>query len=163
MDYNIYIHSPFGQGNDFSQTKPWTTASAAGSQTSAQDTGISSSVNTAFGTMSKFSNPDSLVGMGITALTKVAPWIAAAAVVVSVTDKVITHAIDFGTMQTGNYKAQIEYSNFKQTMSNMLRPFSSSFNYFRNEEQIRIQNQRRMMQRELLGDSIINSYTNRGV
>lgn len=163
-DYNIYIHAPFGGSGEFSQTKPWKSEEGGGSGLTTPFTGESNqAVKSAFGALSKFSNPDSLIGMGVSAISKAVPWIACAMIVLSITDKVITTSLDFATVESGDYSVQIGLANFKQNVSNLIRPFSSSLNYFKNEQQIRIQNQRRTMQRELLGDSIINSYTNRGV
>ena len=71
--------------------------------------------------------------------------------------------LDFQALETGYHGNQVGWQNFKQTINNVFHPFSSSINAHKTQRQWAIENQKLKQQRDLLGDSVINSWTGRGV
>lgn len=160
-DYNIYIHS--ANGSTTSPTKPW---QPGNTQTSSLNEENNEAIQKAWKVVSIMNyaqNPDTLISKGTSAIEKAVPWIAVAKAVISIIDNAITSAIDYGALETGNYRQSIAWDNFKTTLTNITHPFSFVQNRIRIGNRNRIENYRRQEQRLLLGDSDINAYTNRGV
>ena len=158
MDYNIYIHGDVS-GTGESQTTPWKpseTTESGGFQSSKLAGKIIKGINVA-------QNPDGLVSQGMGAVAKALPWLAVAYAVLKLTDSAITTATAFYTTETGDYRFSTQYANFKAGVHAVLRPISTSINYARQAQQIRIDNQRKSASRELLGDDIINGGSFYGV
>ena len=159
-DYNIYIHS--ANGSSSSPTKPW---HAGNTQTSSINEN-NQAINTAYKVISYVNyaqNPDTLIQKGVNTIEKAVPWVAVAKAVVNIVDGAISSAIDYGALETGDYRNNIEWENFKTKAKNILHPFGTLTNYLKIKNRIRIDNYRISEHRMLLGDSDINSYTNRGV
>lgn len=149
MDYNIYIHNAESvESSD--PTKPW--ASSSNKEGNFQDNftrGIQKAT-------SILQNPDGLVQSAISKGMKALPWVAAAYAVLKLTDSVISTANQFITAETGDYRFATQYNNFKAGLSACFRPFSTTINYFKVEQQIRLENNKKAANRELFGDSMIN-------
>lgn len=169
-DYNIYIHAigtggatnenptiPWGQKDVSNPTVPWSESQSSGG--GFNGLGIGGAARAA----ALFSNPDSLVGTAISKAMKFVPTIAAAFVVVKTMTKVYETALDFSNIQSGDYGTQINYDNTRQGLHAIFTPVNTLVQIERTKLQNQVDNQRRRGNRELLGDSVINSYTNRGV
>jgi len=160
-DYNIYIHS--ANGSSSSPTKPWHTGNT---QTSSLNEDTNSSLSVANRVISVYNyaqNPDSLLQKGANTIEKAVPWIAAAKFVVSSVDNAITSVVDYNALETGDYRGNVNWSNLKNVFHYLTHPFGTLTNHIRITNRIRLENYRRSEHRMLLGDSDINSYTNRGV
>lgn len=158
-DYNIYIHSDPNTNGD--KTKPWKSdrTPTAPKESDDGDNGktVANILNTA-------SNPDSLVAMGISKLTKLIPYVAVAYAGLYLIDKTISTVQTFNAIHSGNYAGQIAYNNFKATLGATLRPFSTTINYFQYQEQMKVQREKAELNQSLLGESVINSrFGGRGV
>lgn len=162
-DYNIYIHSDLSSSGS-SPTKPWSKSKSSSTNPWDSDDNYSSNilkeVSKANGVIM---NPDSLISTGIGALTKAVPWVALALVLVKSVDNVASFCINYNTLETGDYRDSIAFSNFKANMGWILKPFSTSWNELQAQNKYRVDNYKKDQQRSLLGDSVINTYTNRGV
>lgn len=170
-DYNIYIHAigTGGATND-SPTTPWSQKSEGGafSQTSSQS---SDSLSGAGGNLTRniiraasyAQNPDSLISTATSAIAKAFPIVAAAVACVKLAETITDNVLDFRVIETGYYKNQVMWQDFKTTVHNVFHPVSGLVQSFKTERQWVRANERNRMERDLLGDSVINSYTNRGV
>ena len=153
-DYNIYIHIAESTSQQ-SPTKPWNAEDRESPTASWQDRFVQG-INVA-------ENPDMLVSKGVSAVSKAVPAVAVAMLIVKFMDKVATTAIEGYTTETGDYRANYAYNNFKASVGVVFRPFGTVINEFKAQRQFAINDEKRRLTRELLGDSIINSTTNRGV
>lgn len=172
-DYNIYIHA-IGNSGGFNQnpTTPWSARDSVGgafsqtqSNSNSGDIG-SASVNAArivARVANTAQNPDSVVSSALSVIGRAFPWILAAYACVKLGETIIDNALDFQTIESGDYRNQVQWQDFKKGVSNVLHPISSTINHFKVERQWARENQRRVQERDLLGDSVINSYTRRGV
>lgn len=171
-DHNIYIHA-IGTGSATNQnpTIPWSQRESGGafSQTQSQSTGsnfegqgmnAAKAITKAAGYAQ---NPDSIVSAGVAALVKVLPWVAAAYAVVKVGVSITDNVLDFQALETGDYRDQVNWLNFKQVINNIFHPVSTLVQAHKTNIQWANQNYKAKQQRDLLGDSVINSYTNKGV
>lgn len=159
-DYNIYIHS--ASSNNGTSNSP-TTAWSKDNQGSASDDNTGAWVNKATQAIGYAQNPDSLVSQGIGAIAKAVPWVAVAYAAVKLGTTAVDTYFNFQTLNTGSYGSQMIWNNVKTFLTSLLTPFSTSMQYFYSNQQVQIENQKRQLTRELLGDSEINSYSNRGV
>ena len=160
-DYNIYIHSDNANGPS-SPTQPWS-SSGGWFQGMSWDSGSQAKAQTIQAATNVAANPDGLVTYGIAAFAKAIPWIAAAYAVLKLAEQVTSAAISFYGPATGDYKSSVEFSNFETKKGWLLQPFSTLVNHRRTLIEIENENAKRYEQRLLLGDSVINSYSNRGV
>ena len=150
MDYNIYIHSV--ESGDENQFKPWRS-----SETS-EDGGFSQSNKKSYSSYAM--NPDALVGKAAGKLTTVAKTIApiaAAFAVLKIGDKCVETMTSFYTAETGQYAFATSYHNLKNGINSVLHPISSTMNYFRQQQQYKLNNQRAEVQRSLFGDVAFNN------
>jgi len=154
-DYNIYIHSDQSNGSS-SKTSAWNSDMKPSDETSSWEGKAQQVIGYA-------QNPDSLVSKGISTIARAIPAVAVAFAVVKLVDKVITTSNSFISTESGDYRSTTIYSNFKGLLKTTLTPFSTTINYLQGEQALRIENRSREQYRELLGDSIINSYSNYGV
>lgn len=104
-------------------------------------------------------NPDSLIGKvtgeGVSAAGVMGAIVVASAVIA---DKAISIIEPFITRASGDYRFNIEYSNFKNTLGLIFRPVSTGIGIANRLQEIDVVNQRKEQNRLLVGDSIINSY-----
>lgn len=149
MDYNIYIHSS-SSSKSKDPTKAW--KSSSGGESSFEDK-FTREIQRTSGIMQ---NPDSIVQGAVNKVMKAVPYVAAAYAVLKLTDAVISTANTFITAETGDYRFDTNYNNFKAGLNACFRPFSTTINYFKIEQQIRLENNKKAANRELFGDSMIN-------
>ena len=153
-DYNIYIHSD-GFGNNRKPTQPWEEDDASNFSDNAARF-VQKAANTA-------QSPDSLMSGAMGKVMKAVPWLAAAYLVLKLTDSVITTANSFITTETGDYRFQTEYNNFRNTLKAAFQPFQTTVSIFQTKQRIRIENQKSDLNRMLYSDSIVNGNTFYGV
>lgn len=158
-DYNIYIHSDPSTANG-DRTKPW---KSGNSPTSPKESGgdeekqIANIINTA-------GNPDSLIALGISKVTKIIPYVAIAYATASLLDKTVSTIQTFNAIHFGNQAGIISYNNFKTTFKAAFRPFSLALTNAQYQEQIKVERERVSLTQDLLGESVINSrFGGRGV
>lgn len=168
-DYNIYVHAiGTGTASQYNPTTSWSAREGGESlsPTSSQTSGGASG-SAAFGTIIRAagyaSNPDSIISRAFSSLAKAFPIVAAAFAVVQLADGIITTATEFAEIETGDYRFGVKYQNFKTGVHIIFNPVSSTIQSFKTQAQWQRENYKLRAQRELLGDSVINSYTNRGV
>jgi len=160
-DYNIYIHSAISSSTG-DATKPWWNSNPFISTRKDDDfssqvlKGIQKTGNTIM-------NPDGLITQGVSMIAKAVPWIAIAYAIIKIGNQIYETATDYTSMETGDYRAKVDFQNARATVRRFFMPFSSSINAFRNEREYAIQDEKKRESRMLLGDSVINSYSNRGV
>lgn len=159
-DYNIYIHS--ASSNNGTSDSP-TTAWSKDNQGSSSDDNTGAWVNKATQAIGFVQNPDSLIQKGVGAVAKAVPWVAVAYAAVKLGTKAVDTYYNFEVLNTGSYGSQMAWNNVKTALTSALTPFSTTMQYIYSTQQVRIENQKRQLTRELLGDSEINSYSNRGV
>lgn len=175
-DYNIYIHAVGGGGEGYNPTMPWSArdGGAAGggggaapttSQTSGGDFGSASSsvLRTTLRALQFANSPDSIVGAAINSVAKVIPWVAVAVAVIKLGETITENVLDFGAIESGDYKYQKIWQDAKAGLSAVLNPVSTMVQTFKQQKQWARENTKLKAQRDLLGDSVINSYSNRGV
>lgn len=173
-DYNIYIHAiGTGGATNQSPTTPWSQKSegesgGAFSQTQSQTSGNVggggfNAVKAITKAASVAQNPDSVISAAFVAAAKFVPWVAAAYACVRLGVAIADNVLEFQALETGYYGNQIKWQDWKQGVRNIFHPFSSGINALKTQRQWAIENQKLTQQRDLLGDSVINSYTGRGV
>lgn len=171
QSYDIYIHAVNGNGGNAAPTTPWgqkeggspdfQTASQNGvSSLSGAGAGVARSIvyASAYG-----QNPDSLVSSAVGMMAKAMPIVAAAYAVVKLGDACISTSLDFHEVESGDYRGGNAYRDFKTTMHNIFTPFSSFMQNIRTLAQWERDSQRAKVEQELLGGSVANAYTRRGV
>ena len=172
-DYNIYIHAIGSSGSTSENpTVPWSARQNGGgfSPTSSKSSGggnfegmganVARSITKA---ASYMQNPDSLVSSGLGVLAKASPWIVAAMAVIKLGESVANNVVEFSAIETGDYTRQVQLNDIKSMMRLVTHPFSTLVQGYKIERQWARENQRLTAERDLLGDSVINSYTGRGV
>lgn len=167
-DYNIYIHAINGGPGQYNPTAPWSQRegndSGIFSQTQSQTGGGLGSVPGAITkAVALARNPDSVIATASNTALKALPWVAAAVACVDLGIKAYETALEFATLQSGDFARKTFWDNLKQGTSNIFHPVSSSIQSLKTHIEWTIQNQRRAQDRDLLGDSVINQYTGRGV
>lgn len=170
-DYNIYIHAiGTGVASASNPTTPWSAREGGQglSQTTSQTSGdgsvnVEGAFNAVIRTAGYASNPDALISKAVTSLARAFPIIAAAYAVVQLGEAVINNAIEFSEIETGDYRFGVQYQNVKAINNLVFHPVSSVVQNYKAQNQWQRENYKLRAQRELLGDSVINSYTNRGV
>lgn len=161
-DYNIYIHEK-NDGGSGKSSKPTTAWNREDNGTSEGGSKTSGWVSKTTKTINAVQNPDSLVSNGTSAVAKAVPWVAIAYAVLKLGTASVDEYYSFASTETGSYGGSMVWENKKKALSAILTPFSTTMNYFHAVQQERIYNQKRELERELLGDSEINSYNKRGV
>lgn len=158
-----------GGGGSSNPTAPWGTFSEDKSTDGAFSGGNSTSAwggyvaSTVASITRVAQNPDGIIGGAITKIASAIPWVAAAIAVVKLTEYIVDEVQSVNIITSGNHTDQLAWSNFKAGMGVVLHPISTAYNSWKQEEKWRVENQRREQQRALLGDSVINSYTRRGI
>ena len=157
-DYNIYIHNLGGGNNQVNPTKPWKSTDVSPTQSwSEKDTSLVESeqtppfiANEAIGTLSKYKG-------------KVGVAVAAATAVVETSYQILKQITPFIAAETGDFRMSTAISNYESLKNSIFNPVSTVIQLARQSQQFRLEDQRKTMNRELLGDSEINRYTNRGI
>lgn len=160
-DYNIYIHSTNDDdGKNASPTTAWSEENKGVSKSSSN---TSAWVSKASKTISTAQNPDSLVSSGVSGIAKAVPWVAVAYAGLKLLSSSVDNYWSFTSTATGSYGGSMQWDNIKKGLGMVLQPYSTSLQWAHYTQQERINNQKRQLERELLGDSEINSSTNKGV
>lgn len=73
-------------------------------------------------------------------------------------EKAFTTFDSFAAAATGDYRYRMHYQNYKAMMAMAVNPFSA-IGILRQEQETALSNKRAELQRELLGDSMINERT----
>jgi len=162
-DYNIYLHNLTGSGGGDGVGEKTAPKTDIGSKTKP----VEFDANSAIKKVSSFvQNPDSLIGSAkqivfeaAMSSTGVVGTVLYAAYKIST--KVADMVVPFMARTTGDFRADVSYSNFKANVSAIFRPFGTTINAVKTNEMIRIENERLEQKRMLLGDSLINYQTRR--
>ena len=136
MDYNIYIHN-------VEESKPTTPKKPKDTPTKPKDD------------QDQEEKLD-LKQFSLGAIAKAVPAVAAAIAVLKVIDGLVGQYLPFQAQMTGDYRATMAYQNFHQGMNLATKPFSGAWGIFRQKELWKVENERRRMNAELLGDTEIN-------
>ena len=155
MDYNIYIHSTI-DGEPNRNTQPWT---GSESEPTVPWSAKAEAEDSSF----KLMNPSGLAQKGVSSLKKAIPQIAIAFAVLKITDTVVRESAQIEATLYGDYRAQVEYNNFHNKLKWFFNPLGSAWAAAKAETSIWVEDRKRAQNRDLLGDSVINSYTGRGV
>lgn len=164
-DYNIYLHAigTGGATND-NPTIPWSQKEGGGafSQTVSQSGGFAGGGN--FMRAVAFAqNPDAIVSSSIGRYGRALAVVGAAYACLKLTQTLQDHIIGFAEAENGSQLARIRMEDTRQAFNNLIRPVSAIIQNIKIEKQWQRENYKLQQQRDLLGDSIINSYTNKGV
>lgn len=149
-DYNIYIHSANNLGGNTNPTKAWTKQQVI--QTDAWESEYSGYQPT-----SNLPIVDELKSMGTTALAKAIPVVAIAMAIYKIGTKIVDTVEPFITRESGDYRFNVGYSNFKVGVNMVFNPSGTALNAITYFQENRIFNRGQEQQRLLLGDSLINS------
>lgn len=163
-DYNIYIHAiGTGTPSAFNPIIPWSQREeGAGLNPTVSQSG--GSVAGAIGRAYLIArNPDAIVGAGVGFLSKAIPIIAVASAVITIGTAVADKYTEYTSFMSGDYSARHNFERGRAMLNATLRPVNTWIEYRRNYYEIKKANERSQWERSLLGDSVINSYTNRGV
>jgi hypothetical protein len=161
-DYNIYLTSVGndGQGNS-SPTTPWQLRGGAGGSggDSGDNMGGGFDPSNAVRRGAAFlQNPDSMIGSVLrTPIGKLGIASVIIGAAINITDKAVTMYQSYSSSASGNYKYQIEYSNFKQNLHNFMHPFSNEVQRQMSALQIKKENLANEQERLLLGGSVLNA------
>ena len=171
-DYNIYIHAVGGGASNANPTVPWGAredgGGASGFPTTSQGGGASSgagfdaarAITRAAGYAQ---NPDSIIGSAVSALAKISPYVLAAYAVVKLTITIIDNATEFNALESGDHRSVNAWQNVKTAVGHVFHPVSSWWISYKTEREWSRENSRLTQQRDLLGDSVINTFRGRGV
>ena len=152
-DYNIYIHSLGGETQQ-SQTTPW----------NQNENGQMQPWKSTDESINKNESPENLANAGkVASIAKVAPWVAIAFAVVKTAYSITKTTAEFVALETGDFRVTNAFHDYEAGKNAIFHPISNTVQSIKTLRINRIENQRREMQRSLLGDSEINYYTNRGV
>lgn len=152
-DYNIFIRTDNSNEQKF-QTSPWKEEKQQ--QTSPWKINVQQAMNTA-------QNPDSLISQGISMIQRAVPAIAIAYAAIKLTDYVITAVDSFFVSPYGDQRFNTNYNNFKVGVRTVLNPFGSTINALKQNQNMKIENQKREQHLELMGDTEINRMHHYGV
>lgn len=156
-DYNIYIHSMDGEGGGASQngtptfnpTAPWGSQESSGGGSDSQQ--LSRQTPNFIADTKKAGS-----------FAKVAPALAAAYGAVKTIYSVTKTTAEFSAIETGDFRLVIAFQNYESLKNAVFHPVSTTIQTFKTIKLNQIENQRKEIQRSLLGDSEINRYSNRG-
>lgn len=157
-DYNIYIHNgTLGGQKERNQTVAWTPNEAQ--QTSAW---VSKTQQQDF-QGGNFASPVAIAAGTFSPLARSIPFVASAIVAVRFGIKTLELANEFSILDTGDYSFQIEWNNIRAELRALSNPVGTLISIDKMQRQIRNENAKRRIERDLLGDSILNTYLGRGV
>lgn len=115
QDYHIYLHSDSNGGSRSTSgghTKPFSVQ---------KDESFGSMIQPAKQVMSNVANGN-VVNTGVSALAKVAPWVAVVVAAVKIADKVVSTGFAHQEEYTGDYTNNVALNNFKTQISNAMNP-----------------------------------------
>lgn len=148
-DYHIYLH---GDGlNNKSETTPYQ------SYNMENDGDIPFNPNQ-YVNVAKNVAKGNGINMGVSALSKVAPWTIAAIVAAKVTDKVLTIGFAHQEEYTGNYINDVNYNNFKAQVHAYTHPIQTAFSLIHQQSQFNKYNKAIEQQNTLIGNSILKDF-----
>lgn len=163
-DYNIYIHSITSGGNSSgNQTVPWGSRQDEGGGSPTTPNGSKETGSFLSKVLGFAQNPDSLASAGTSAFTKGIPYVAIAMAVVKISEAVVNEYEYWISNEAGEYRGAAIWEDFKTGVNSVLHPFSSTYNHYKAVRQLSRTNQKMQMQRDLFGDSVINSIAARGI
>lgn len=142
MDYNIYIHDKTS-----GQSKPTQARVGGGTNTTPKESASQS--QSSDGKLSAASQLFKVGKAGKAAVIMYAAY--------KITDKVVSTIEPFVTRETGDYRFNVAYNNYKSALGVVLNPVGSVTSYLSYQQEIRLFNQRQEQARMLLGESSINS------
>lgn len=167
MDYNIYIRSsgvaytnpttPWNV-NSTPETTPW---EAQGTIQEGESI-LNEFKNATAGSMTSKGGIGGVVGF-LKNIPVVGQLAAVAILAVKTTDKILSFTADTKALALGDYDMQTNYKNFKANVQSLFHPISTMKTRMNFNFELNRLNQKRTLERELLGDSLINQYTGRGV
>lgn len=102
------------------------------------------------------------LGAAESAVTKWFPWMAAVIAAAVVVNKVITTANDFASAESGDYRAKMEYDNFKTRFGLSMSPMTI-ISGLKQEQNTALANKTIAQQRVLMGEADVNGQTRKGV
>lgn len=140
-----------GMAPSFNPTIPWESASGSSGQPQIADPKFESPVKIAQDAYSMFQGSGKMMGI-----------IGVAVAAVKIGYQLVKTATPFIQSETGDFGLSISLSNYESWKNSVFHPVQTTINYFRNQQQDRLANQRTAMKLELLGDSEINSYIDKG-
>lgn len=165
-DYNIYIHA-IGNGTQtaFNPTIPWSQKGQEGaSPTQPWQSNESSNIaNSLMAVGSIAMNPDSIVGTAVSGASKYSAIIAVAAFVVGAVVNITGKVENYKALLSGDKVWVTHREDVQKGFQNLMRPISSEREAYYNKVLLTQQNEKRALESQLLGDSVINRYTGRGV
>ena len=147
-DYHIYLHSDSNGGSRSTgggHTKPFSVK---------KDESFGSMIQPAKQLMSNVANGN-VVNTGVSALAKIAPWVAVVVAAVKIADKVVTTGFAHQEEYTGNYTNNVVYNNFKTQLSNAMNPIGWARKLVHNEFQFHKRELAREQEKVLLGNSTL--------
>lgn len=158
-DYNIYIHSmseggTVGNGSPtFNPTAPW------GSQEAGASSGGGEQEETKE-TPSFLASGKVMKKIGKTG--KFGPAVVIAAAVVKISYSVAKMQVEHQAIENGDFRISNAFANFEAGKNALFHPVSTTIQSWKQQQTDVIQSERLSLQRDLLGDSEINRYSNRG-
>lgn len=102
------------------------------------------------------------LGAAKSAVTTAFPWAAAVIAAAIVADKVITTANDFASAESGDYRAKMEYDNFKTRLGLAMNPLTF-VSGLKQDQSVSLANRTIAQQRVLMGEADVNGQTKKGV
>ncbi len=171
-DYNIYIHSvgtsnvgssmqttPWSQrGGDSGATTPWGESSGSGG-----GKGGGNFTNGLLKTAKFISNPDSIISSALGGVLKAAAVVAVAKTVIDIGLSTWEKHADWYELTTGDSSSKLNAQRVRESINFFFNPIGVAIAEYRRIVQRRNENSKREQERLLLGDSVINSYTNKGI
>lgn len=142
MDYNIYIHDKTS-----GQSKPTQARVSGGTNTTPKESASQSQSSDG-----KLSAASQLFKVG-----KAGKTAAIIYAVYKITDKVVSTIEPFVTRETGDYRFNVAYNNYKSALGVVLNPVGSVTSYLSYQQEMRLFNQKQEQSRMLIGESSINS------
>lgn len=141
MDYHIYLHNAYGKSTTTSRaTKPQTPEKFGIIKNKVED--------------DNEDNEKSLLGM-VRHFPKTTATIVMIKKIYSLTSKAIDLYYSYYTTNSGDYIQQRKWGNMKQAMNLIKNPISSAVSISRNNLAIDRENERKEMESQLLGGTLI--------
>lgn len=100
---------------------------------------------------------------GVSAMTKVIPWIGGAVIATQVAVQITTTSMDMMAKYTGDYSGKIGWDNFKLRADHVIKPFSYAMALANQSIMISNANKEIEQQNILLGNADVNSSSSKGV
>lgn len=154
QDYHIYLHGVESLGD---KTKPFSTRGEAVQSSDSNGSGGFQVAKQAF-SVTKDVASNGAVSVGVAALAKVAPWVAAFIVALKITDKIVTTGFAHQEEYTGHYNNNVMYNNVKTAFNTMLHPISFVLHTVHKQHQVDKQNKEIAQQNKLIGNSILKDF-----